>query len=284
MCSIPFSNGLEASARTDPYAESDSWSTSRMNDSPLQVPRRLSRWAFCLFGLISCSARRPVESEASAVANTTRLWPQPAQIPVCWHTSTDEPELYPEERKRVQTLVTEQFNRTLAIRFVGWHDCDKDHEALLQACLGRFPKPPHCVGLARKAMVSIQLTKKLPKGTFGVSGIGPELKAAPTMKLDPRKIETTAVHEFGHAIGLQHEHARTDSPRFVRDPGIVSPEPDYEISNCADYARAEKAVEHPELNKYLTEFDPDSVMNYCSGKNILSERDIAGINQLYPKP
>lgn len=237
-----------------------------------------------LFSLLffGCMAKPPMNSDPSAVAQVTRLWEKPSQIPVCWFTTVAEPRLYPEERARVQKLVNEQFARTAAVRFTGWTDC-KDNRALLDSCIGKFPKPPHCVGLERKPEISILITTRLPAGTFGVSSIGPEVKNPPTMLLDPRKIDETAVHEFGHAIGLQHEHARTDSPVYTKDLR-GEPEPDLEISNCPDYARSEKAVDHPELNKYMGDFDPDSVMNYCSKKSVLSAKDIAAINQLYPKP
>ncbi len=229
---------------------------------------------------LGCLRKPAINADPSAVAQMTRLWSEPGKIPVCWFTTVAEPGLYPEERARVQELVSEQFDRTAAIRFMGWKDCE-DRQALFDACIGKFPKPPQCVGLERKPEISILLTRRLPSGTFGVSSIGPEARNPPTMLLDPRNIEETAIHEFGHAIGLQHEHARTDSPRYVKDVR-GAPEPDLEISNCPDYAGTEKVVDDPTHNKYLTDFDPDSVMNYCSRKHILSEKDLTAINQLYP--
>jgi len=78
-------------------------------------------------------------------------------------------------------------------------------------------------------------------------------------------IYLTAVHEFGHALGLIHEHGRPDAP------------PCYGRENMSG-------------TQLLTEYDPDSVMNYChiyekliSYENILSKKDIESIQKLYPR-
>ncbi len=73
----------------------------------------------------------------------------------------------------------------------------------------------------------------------------------------------TAVHEFGHALGLAHEHERTDAP------------------NCNDQQRQSQTSNLVYVGKY----DPSSIMNYCKSNNInsLSAGDVGGLNFLYPK-
>ncbi len=72
----------------------------------------------------------------------------------------------------------------------------------------------------------------------------------------------TVVHEFGHAVGLRHEHARTDAPLRC-DTGEV-------------------AYEGGGIKYYSDDFDAESVMGYCNNAAELSADDIDGLNRLYP--
>ena len=73
-----------------------------------------------------------------------------------------------------------------------------------------------------------------------------------------------AVHEFGHAIGLRHEHERVS-----RD-----------VCPYADRV----PQQDPKLSTLNTPYDEVSAMNYCSNYQDLSKWDIEGINRLYPGP
>jgi hypothetical protein len=84
----------------------------------------------------------------------------------------------------------------------------------------------------------------------------------PTLWLRTDQWDWAAVHEFGHAIGLQHEHARTDND-----------------GSCA-YSKDEQIADDGDTD-YITPYDDDSVMCYCSGHSRLSSLDIQGIKQFY---
>lgn len=71
----------------------------------------------------------------------------------------------------------------------------------------------------------------------------------------------TVLHEFGHALGLHHEHARTDS-------------------NCW---KNESIPEGGEFG-YVGGYDSNSIMNYCyRGAPALSNGDVEGLKRLYPQ-
>jgi hypothetical protein len=77
-------------------------------------------------------------------------------------------------------------------------------------------------------------------------------------------IETIAVHEFGHALGIRHEQDRSDVP-----------------SPCD----REESFQ-PGAGTTFGDFDADSIMNYCKAGRILmganlSEQDKRGIQALY---
>ncbi len=64
-----------------------------------------------------------------------------------------------------------------------------------------------------------------------------------------KRLQSTALHEFGHVAGLRHEHIR---PEAMDDP------------NCRYMGKDFVVEEKPyDTTRYIGEYDPNSIMNYC---------------------
>lgn len=110
-----------------------------------------------------------------------------------------------------------------------------------------------------------------------------------------REIRRLTLHEFGHAIGLVHEHSSPEAGSFFKDPELV-----YAYYRRI-YGWTREMVDQNVLNVYgpdrvshATRFDPESIMLYEFPPEIttrpthvnyeLSELDKALIGTLYPRP
>ena len=70
------------------------------------------------------------------------------------------------------------------------------------------------------------------------------------------------VHEFGHALGIRHEHTRIDRP--------------------ADWNVSKKCGGKTSKGKTIGNYDRQSIMNYCQpARPVLSAGDIATIKAMY---
>jgi len=104
---------------------------------------------------------------------------------------------------------------------------------------------------------------------YGLSALSQPSTADPGVNMsfnpdgtaDEGRVEYIAVHEFGHVLGFVHEQ---DSPNHNR-------------AHCAGGTE--------DNSTSLTNYDPDSVMNYCNKdenmKGNLTEKDIAGLQRIY---
>lgn len=64
-----------------------------------------------------------------------------------------------------------------------------------------------------------------------------------------KRLQSTALHEFGHVAGLRHEHIHPDA---------------MEDSNCQYMGRDFTVSEKPyDTTRIVSEYDPNSIMNYC---------------------
>jgi hypothetical protein len=177
---------------------------------------------------------------------TDTLWEQ-TEIHVCWAESAmlDEHAAW---RDIAHDIVDDTWNKELSppevpmdewVQFVGFEECvsGDGHDVVM----------------------------KVGPGSDRVNGLGTDATYVNFNWSNPDKpiwdIERTAIHEFGHLLGLAHEHNRHDTgDRCSYDP------------------------QGSDGDAYYGKWDHDSVMNYCNSRyadSVLSDNDKYWIKRVY---
>jgi hypothetical protein len=218
----------------------------------------------------ACGQQDSQHSEPDSVVYTLNKWPDPRNIPVCiMNRSEISDELFFD----IKNHVTTDYSNKAGIGLVGWNSCTSaDRSARIIRVT--FNRVHNWSGYSIRAGGGLSM---VGASSYGC-GTGCQ---GGTMRIDvsrdgqyPRsgtwarnfastQTRATAVHEFGHALGLLHEHERTDAP------------------GCGDY---ETKVRNNDWNVYVGNFDTNSIMNYCHNSSLstLSPGDVAGLKYLYP--
>jgi hypothetical protein len=229
------------------------------------------RALFCTVALILMSAitftgrtdaQNTGKTRQGLAAKKVRLWTENNNvIPVCWETYG-----YDREKDIVQAAVTQTWGEYADLKFTGWGICPSGGIS----------------GSATEKQVRIRLSPQgkdkngryINAGGDGVSRFGMEalssavdqnpgisMSFAPDGSADKGRVEYVGVHEFGHTLGFIHEQ---DAPN-------------HNAAHCTGSTDANATS--------LTNYDPDSVMNYCNRdgnmKGYLTVKDINGVIKIY---
>lgn len=180
---------------------------------------------------------------------SSTLWPS-LDIPVCWENKS---EIGDSDRQHVIDAVNETWSSVAPFNFYGWNQCRASSVGI--RILGE-DSGPHVKGLGN-------LLNGKAEGmvlNFDYNNWGTGCSRSENERV--RCIKIIAVHEFGHALGIAHEHNREDRP-----------------DSCQD------APQGPNGDVTVGEWDARSVMNYCndewSNGGRLSAGDIETINAAY---
>jgi hypothetical protein len=182
-------------------------------------------------------------SDDELIVDENAKWPDRKHIPVCFTTGDGTSD----REKATRRLIESEYAKA-GLCFSGWG-----------ACTTSTPCPA----------IRLEISANGDPGVAGWSYVGPTGwmcggadRTKNNMWLRTDQTDWAAVHEFAHAIGVHHEHARTDND-----------------GTCP--ASGQEQIPQAGSIHYIGAYDPTSVSNYCSGRSRLSDNDISGIKQFY---
>lgn len=207
------------------------------------------------------------------------------KIHVCWHTGGND--FAAEQKAAVQKIVEQEYTTSrTGISFVGWEDCQsltsEQYDLMIiqdnillpsnetvekyrsfnsegSAVLGQGAAEQ----LKTETNQATRVVRK-SKGFFNRDVMKPVmyLLYRPSFRMyDPyfhalEELQMVALHEFGHVAGLRHEHIRSEAKNDPNCKNMQEPKPGTPVEELMSTAAT------------YTDYDPNSVMNYCWGATL----------------